>query len=63
LNSRAAAPEEVKIAAPLPKAERLAASIAASRSSIRITLRTGPKTSSRAIVIESITLSRTVAPR
>ncbi len=32
LNSRAAAPDRVKIAAPLPKAERLARSIAASRS-------------------------------
>ncbi len=48
--------------APLPNAERFAASIAWSRSSIRITLSTGPKTSSRAMVIVSRTLSTIVAP-
>ena len=51
LDSRAAFPERVKIEAPLPYIDLLASSMAESKSSMCMTLSTGPKISSFATVI------------
>jgi hypothetical protein len=51
-----------KIDAPLPKRLRLTTAMASSSDLVRITDRTGPKTSSRATSISGVTSSRMVGP-
>src|SRR5580698_9141904 len=61
-NRRAASPELVKIAVPLPRGLELTSLNASSTSSTRTTESTGPKISSRYTSIVGVTLSMTVGP-
>ena len=61
-NVRAASPEDVKIAVPLPYGLALTRAIASARSATRITTSTGPKISSTYARMSVVTPSRTVGP-